>query len=73
MDNFDFHFVGSLPPSLAPSAQEAFRVMLDRAGQQVKRLPDGEFGERHYFVLFQEKVFSSYMLKRCNYLAMGTG
>jgi hypothetical protein len=47
--------------------------MLDWAGQQVKRLPDGEFGERHYFVLFQEKVFSSYMLKRCNYLAMGTG
>ncbi|MCJ1312660.1 hypothetical protein MMC25_006336 [Agyrium rufum] len=47
-------FIGSVP--LATN-EVVFRTLAENHGQQLRRIPDGETGERHNFVIWQSKVF----------------
>ena len=44
------HLVGSAP---VENAEEMFRLSLNHLNGHIKRLPDGEFGERDYWIRFQ--------------------
>ena len=47
------HFVGSIP---LPSSEEVFRQLYARVGQFLRRIPDGETGERILWIKFQQKM-----------------
>src|SRR5271166_5359547 len=47
------HFVGSIP---LPSSEEVFRELYARVGQFLRRIPDGETGERILWIKFQQKM-----------------
>jgi ubiquinone/menaquinone biosynthesis C-methylase UbiE len=50
------HLVGSVP---LRSSAEVFRVLSDRLGDRVRRLPDGETGPRADWIVWQYPVLSS--------------
>lgn len=55
------HLVGSIP---ADTAEEAFRLAATHMGDHVERLPDGEVGERDYWIRWQyAKIGTSDQLK----------
>jgi hypothetical protein len=47
------HFVGSIP---LPSSEEVFRQLNGQVGQYLRRIPDGETGERMLWIKFQQKM-----------------
>jgi hypothetical protein len=47
------HFVGSIP---LPSSEEVFRQLNGQVGQYLRRIPDGETGERILWIKFQQKM-----------------
>jgi hypothetical protein len=47
------HFVGSIP---LPNSEEVFRQLYARVGQFLRRIPDGETGERILWIKFQQKM-----------------
>jgi len=51
------HFVGSLG---LPDAETAFRMLGERIGSRATRYPDGEPGERAYWIRWQNTVFASH-------------
>src|SRR6478736_5190713 len=44
------HFVGSVNQ---PDAESVFRIVAEHIGDRAKRIPDGEVGERFYWIQFQ--------------------
>ena len=44
------HFVGSINQ---PDAESVFRTVAEHVGDRAKRIPDGEVGERFYWIQFQ--------------------
>jgi hypothetical protein len=48
------HLVGSVPYS---DAESVFRSCTAELPNRLKRIPDGETGDRHYFTLFQQAIF----------------
>jgi len=48
------HIVGSVPLA---SADEVFRSLASALGKNLKRIPDGETGERHQWITWQGSVF----------------
>ena len=50
------HLVGSVP---LRSTEEVFRLLSDRIGDRVRRLPDGETGPRADWIVWQYPVLSS--------------
>jgi hypothetical protein len=44
------HFVGSVNQ---PDAESVFRIVAEHVGDRAKRIPDGEVGERFYWIQFQ--------------------
>jgi hypothetical protein len=50
------HLVGSI---LLPDTETVFRECIERLPSRLKRIPDGETGNRSYFTAFQFAVFSS--------------
>jgi ubiquinone/menaquinone biosynthesis C-methylase UbiE len=53
---FGAHLVGSVPLS---STDEVFRLLSERLGDRVRRLPDGETGPRADWIVWQYPVLSS--------------
>jgi hypothetical protein len=47
------HFVGSIP---LPSAEDVFRQLSREVGRYLRRMPDGETGERTLWIKFQQKM-----------------
>jgi hypothetical protein len=47
------HFVGSIPLS---SSEDVFRQLSAQVGQFLRRMPDGETGERTLWIKFQQKM-----------------
>jgi hypothetical protein len=47
------HFVGSIPLS---SSENVFRQLATQVGQFLRRMPDGETGERTLWIKFQQKM-----------------
>lgn len=47
------HFVGSIP---LPSSEHVFRLLGTQLGQLLRRMPDGETGERMLWIKFQQKM-----------------
>jgi hypothetical protein len=47
------HFVGSIPLA---SSEEVFRQLNGQVGQFLRRIPDGETGERTLWIKFQQKM-----------------
>jgi hypothetical protein len=47
------HFVGSIPSS---SSEDVFRQLSTQVGQFLRRMPDGETGERTLWIKFQQKM-----------------
>lgn len=52
------HLVGSVPFT---DAEDVFRTCLTDLPGRLKRIPDGETGERHYFTLWQAGIFPDEM------------
>ncbi|GAA4845090.1 hypothetical protein GCM10023221_24240 [Luteimicrobium xylanilyticum] len=50
------HLVGSVSQ---PDAESVFRVVADTLGNGVARIPDGEVGERFYWIQFQKSRFDA--------------
>lgn len=48
------HLVGSV---LLDDAEAVFRALSERLGSRAPRYPDGETGERHYWITWQSRVF----------------
>jgi hypothetical protein len=48
------HLVGSVN---LPDAESTFTVVSDRLGQRLHRIPDGEVGDRYYWIQFQKDFF----------------
>jgi hypothetical protein len=51
------HFVGSLP---LPSSEDVFRTLSERFGSDLRRLPDGETGDRQMWVVYQARMLASH-------------
>ena len=51
------HFVGSIPLN---SSEEVFCSICDTLGSHVKRIPDGETGERTNWIFFQRKMLANH-------------
>jgi hypothetical protein len=52
-DRDRLHFVGSIPLS---NSEEVFRQLSTQVGQFLRRMPDGETGERILWIKFQQKM-----------------
>lgn len=50
------HLVGSVN---LPDAEAVFRTVSDHLGDRLRRIPDGEVGERFYWIQFQTKRFDT--------------
>ena len=50
------HLVGSVP---SPDAETTFRAVADHVGPLARRIPDGEVGERFYWIQFQNTRFDA--------------
>lgn len=50
------HLVGSVN---LPDAESVFRTVSSRLGDRMRRVPDGEVGERFYWIQFQTKRFDT--------------
>lgn len=44
------HFVGSINQ---PDAESVFRIVAEHVGDRARRIPDGEVGDRFYWIQFQ--------------------
>jgi hypothetical protein len=51
------HFVGSIP---LPSAEDVFCRLCKEVGQFVRRIPDGETGDRALWIKFQQKMLAEH-------------
>ena len=51
------HFIGSVPLN---SSEEVFCSICDTLGDHVKRIPDGETGERTNWIFFQRKMLAKH-------------
>lgn len=58
------HLVGSVPLA---DTEETFKRCIDGLPSRLKRLPDGETGERWYFTLFQASKFKDVPFMLVNY------
>jgi hypothetical protein len=58
-----FHLVGSLPSGSFSSASDVFVKIQKALFGRLKRIPDGELGERFYYVLWQRERFHPQTLK----------
>jgi methionine synthase II (cobalamin-independent) len=54
------HLVGSIP---LPDTTSVFRTVCSSLPHRLRRIPDGETGERYYFVWFQCKLFPEAMIR----------
>lgn len=50
------HLVGSVN---LPTAEDTFRTVAAHAGTHLKRIPDGEVGERFHWIMFQGQYFEA--------------
>jgi hypothetical protein len=50
-------FVGSIP---LPSAEDVFRLLSREVGPFLRRMPDGETGERTLWIRFQQKMLAQH-------------
>src|SRR5436190_4769030 len=57
MPGHDVHLVGSVPLA---SAKAVFETVSAALGRRLKRIPDGETGERSDWITWLEPVFSSH-------------
>lgn len=53
LDRDRLHFVGSIPLS---NSEEVFRQLSTQVGPFLRRMPDGETGERILWIKFQQKM-----------------
>lgn len=51
------HFVGSVP---LKDSEEVFRVLSEELGPYIRRLPDGETGERLRWIVFQQRMLQEH-------------
>ena len=51
------HFVGSIPLA---DADSVFRALAASVGDRAKRWPDGEIGERGYWIRWQKQTFDNH-------------
>ncbi len=51
------HLVGSIGLS---DAETVFRTLSEAVGDRAPRYPDGETGDRHYWIRWQRKVFDDH-------------
>ena len=51
------HLVGSIPLN---SAEEVFCTVCNKIGDNVKRLPDGETGQRTNWIFFQRQMLANH-------------
>lgn len=57
------HLVGSLPKAAFPTVAEVFSTIPSMLPGRLRRLPDGELGDRHNYIQWQEDVFPREILK----------
>jgi hypothetical protein len=59
MHNTDdlLHFVGSLP---YPCCEDVFRSLVGEVGSYLRRMPDGETGERTKWIVFQQRMLQQH-------------
>jgi methionine synthase II (cobalamin-independent) len=58
------HLVGSLPHDRFSSAADVFSALPKKLLGHLKRIPDGELGDRNQYIMWQEAVFPNHILKR---------
>jgi hypothetical protein len=51
------HFVGSVPLN---DSEEVFRALSESVGRYLRRIPDGETGERIKWIVFQQRMLSAH-------------
>jgi hypothetical protein len=51
------HFVGSVPLN---DSEEVFRALSEAVGHYLRRIPDGETGERIKWIVFQQRMLSAH-------------
>jgi len=57
MPGHDVYLVGSVPME---NAQRVFETISDALGRRIKRIPDGETGERGDWITWLEPVFANH-------------
>ena len=57
MPGHDVYLVGSVPME---NAQQVFETISDALGRRIKRIPDGETGERGDWITWLEPVFANH-------------
>ncbi|KAK3933718.1 hypothetical protein QBC46DRAFT_368624 [Diplogelasinospora grovesii] len=58
------HLVGSLPDNRFRNVTDVFTVVPKVLSGRLKRIPDGELGNRNLYITWQEAVFPDHILKR---------
>ncbi|KAK3933960.1 hypothetical protein QBC46DRAFT_429789 [Diplogelasinospora grovesii] len=58
------HLVGSLPNDRFPTVADVFSVVPKVLSRRLKRIPNGELGNRNLYITWQEAVFPNHILKR---------
>ena len=61
---YGVHLVGSLPDGTFSSAADVFSSLPIKLLERLKRIPDGELGDRNQYIMWQEAVFPNHILKR---------
>lgn len=57
MKQYEFHLVGSVPLA---NAEQVFSTVGDKLGNAIKRIPDGETGDRLTWIMWQDHVFKDH-------------
>lgn len=57
MTKHNIHFIGSIG---LEDTETVFRSIAGLVGNKAKRYPDGETGERHYWIVWQGKIFAEH-------------
>lgn len=57
------HLVGSLPQDRFSNPTQVFTDLSAGLAGRLRRIPDGELGERHYYIQWQESVFPTEILR----------
>ena len=56
--DYPIHFVGSIP---LKNTEAVFRALASSVGMRAKRWPDGETGERAYWIRWQKRTFDEHL------------
>jgi hypothetical protein len=59
------HFIGSLPQDRFSNRTDVFTELSGRLAGRLRRIPDGELGERYYYIQWQESVSGRDPKKYC--------